>query len=452
MHSILLTFCLLAITLLSMSDGVATSNKGRPNVLVIMTDDQGSIDLGSYGAKDLKTPNFDQLAKDGTRFTQFYAAAPVCSPSRAGLLTGRRPEKAGVPGNVSSRPDSKLGLPHRETTMAELFKAQGYRTALIGKWHLGYSEGKNPNTHGFDYYVGPHGGAIDNYSHFNYWRGPNRHDLYRNGEEIFASGEFFPDLLVKEAQQFLQTESEQPFFMYFALNMPHYPYQGDTKWLEYYNKQGVKYPRNLYNAFVSTLDERIGQLMAALKEIGLDENTIVVYQSDHGHSTEERAHFGGGNAGPYRGAKKSLFEGGLRVPFIVRWPNFVEAGGVRDQLVSSLDILPSLAAWTPIDISGLDLDGKDISQVFESASNATPHDNMFWHFQKSWAVREGDWKLHYQPLDTTLTNKPAPLAKEDIYFLVNLKQDVGERHNLASKYPDKVNALTALAKLKMAEK
>ena len=430
---------------------MAQERPNRPNVLVIMTDDQGSVDLGSYGSKDIKTPHLDQLAIDGTRFTQFYAAAPICSPSRAGLLTGRRPEKTGVPGNVS--PDIKnSGLAHSETTMAELFKAQGYRTALLGKWHLGYSNERNPNSHGFDHYMGPHGGVIDNYSHFNYWAGPNHHDLYRNGKEIYADGEFFADLLVKEAKEFINTNSEQPFFIYFALNMPHYPYQGKAKWLEYYNSQGVKYPRNLYNAFVSTLDESIGQLLAILKDSGLNQNTIVVYQSDHGHSTEKRAHWGGGSAGAYRGAKKSLFEGGLRVPAIISWPNHVETGAVRTQLVSSLDILPTLATWTDIDLSGLDLDGKDISKVIQSADALTPHNDMFWHFGQQWALRQGDWKLLYKVLDTTKTYNPKPIPKEDTYFLVNLAEDVAERHNLASKYPDKVKAMLAIAKLKLAEK
>ncbi|MDG1393262.1 MAG: sulfatase-like hydrolase/transferase, partial [Flavobacteriaceae bacterium] len=278
----------------------------RPNVIFILTDDQGSMDVNSYGAKDLVTPNMDYIIENGTRFTQFYAS-PVCSPSRASLLTGKTPQSAGLSGNAV--PDSKVkkGLPGTEYTMAEMFKNAGYATAHIGKWHLGDAPEMTPNAQGFDHSFGHMVGCIDNYSHFFYWNGPNRHDLYRNGKEVYYDGQFFPDLMVNEASTFIEDNTKNPFFMYFAVNMPHYPYQGDAKWLDYYNDKGVSYPRNLYAAFISTLDERIGALLKKLDELGIKDNTIIVFQSDNGHSTEQRAHFGGGNSGPYRGAKSSLF-------------------------------------------------------------------------------------------------------------------------------------------------
>jgi arylsulfatase A len=203
----------------------------KPNVIVIYTDDQGSIDLNIYGAKDLQTPNMDALVGSGVRFTQFYGA-PVCSPSRAGLLTGKTPQRAGVPGNIPSVPVTEKGLPGSQYTMAEMFKDAGYNTAHIGKWHLGDQEGMLPNDQGFDYSFGHHVGCIDNFSHFYYWRGPNRHDLYRNGEEVFYDGEFFPSLMVKEASEFLDKNKDKPFFMYYAMNTPHYPYQGTPEWLK----------------------------------------------------------------------------------------------------------------------------------------------------------------------------------------------------------------------------
>ena len=175
----------------------------KPNIIIILTDDQGSIDAGCYGAKDLETPNIDRIAKKGIRFTQFYAAAPVCSPSRAGLLTGKYPINAQVPGNTTSS-KGKPGMPSQQITMAEHFKAAGYRTAHIGKWHLGYIPEHMPNAQGFDYSFGHMGGCIDNYSHFFYWQGPNRHDLHRNGKEIFEDGKFFPDLMVNEACDFIK--------------------------------------------------------------------------------------------------------------------------------------------------------------------------------------------------------------------------------------------------------
>ncbi len=299
---------LFALTLLFEALLIHASDK--PNVIIIYTDDQGTVDMNAFGAQDLVTPNMDRIAKSGVRFTQFYAS-PICSPSRASLLTGKTPQRAGCPGNAGASIESKGGVPGSEYTMAEMFKDAGYRTAHIGKWHLGYQPDMLPNAQGFDYSFGHLVGCIDNFSHFYYWNGPNRHDLFRNGEEIHLPGEFFPDLMVKEAGQFLEENKEEPFFMYFAMNMPHYPYQGDEKWLEYYEEQGVAYPRNLYAAFLSTQDDRIGMLLKKLDDLGLTENTIIILQSDNGHSTEERAHHGGGSAGPYRGAKQCVFEGGI---------------------------------------------------------------------------------------------------------------------------------------------
>ena len=280
----------------------------KPNVIIIFTDDQGTLDAGAYGSDDLVTPGMDALAERGVRFSQFYAAAPVCSPSRAGLLTGRYPARAGMPGNAGSE-KGRAGMPASEVTIAEMMKSAGYTTAHIGKWHLGYTPETMPNGQGFDYSFGHMGGCIDNFSHFFYWNGPNRHDLWQNGEQIYRDGAFFPDLMVEEAHAFMETHRDDPFFIYFAMNAPHYPYQGEEEWLEYYDD--LPYPRNLYAAFLTTLDARIAQLVDKVDELGLRENTLIIFQSDHGHSMEVRAHSGGGNAGSYRGAKFSLFEGGF---------------------------------------------------------------------------------------------------------------------------------------------
>ena len=329
--------------------GCASSTKKseKPNVIVILTDDQGSIDLNCYGSDDLVTPNMDQLVNSGVKFTQFYGA-PVCSPSRAGLLTGKTPQRAGVPGNVSLQKEA--GMPGSQYTMAEMFKDAGYKTAHIGKWHLGAAENKQPNAQGFDYSFGHFVGCIDNYSHYFFWSGPNKHDLYRNGEEVFHPGEFFPDLMLQEATEFVAENKSEPFFMFYAMNTPHYPYQGTPEWLEYYQNQGVAYPRDLYAAFLSTMDDNIGNLIQKLKDQGISENTIIVFQSDNGHSTEMRAHGGGGNSGIYRGAKASLFEGGIRVPAAISWPNVLPAGEVRNQLAVNADWMPTLAELCEIKI------------------------------------------------------------------------------------------------------
>lgn len=417
----------------------------KPNAIVVYTDDQGSVDMGAYGAADLVTPNMDALAARGVRFTQFCAPAPVCSPSRAGLLTGRYPLAAGVPGNVSSTPGDP-GMPGEQVTMAEMFKQAGYATAHIGKWHLGFSQDTMPNAQGFDQSFGHMGGCIDSYSHFFYWAGPNRHDLYRNGQEVHRDGEYFQDLMLREAEQFMTEHRDTPFFMYFAFNAPHYPYQGYARWLQHYRDKGVASPRDLYAAFLSTQDEHLGQLIGVIERLGLTNDTIIVLQADNGHSTEERAHFGGGSAGPFRGAKFSLFEGGVRVPAIISWPGHLPEGAVRGQLAHGCDWLPTLATLCGIDALPEKLDGRNLADVLQSESAMSPHENLIWHVKDGsptpqWAVREGDWKLIVNTRDTSdghnITNIEGP-------FLVNLADDPGESANLAEKQPDIVARLTTI--------
>jgi len=413
----------------------------RPNVIFILADDQGSVDLGCYGSKDLETPHTDALAARGVRFTQFYSAAPVCSPSRAGILTGRYPVRAGVPGNCASQKGAAGALPPEEVTMAEMFDATGYATAQIGKWHLGYTPQTHPLKQGFDHSFGHMGGCIDNRSHFFYWSGPNVHDLWRNGEEVFHDGEFFPDLMLKEASRFIEANRSKPFFIYYALNSPHYPYQGDAKWLERF--KDLPYPRRLYAAFVAAQDERLGLLFAKLDELGLRENTIVVFQSDNGHSTEERAHFGGGSAGPYRGAKFSLLEGGLRLPAILSWPGRIPQGEVRDQVAHACDWMPTLAALCEVPLPDRMLDGRSLVSVLEDGSNLSPHAGASLHWQvgegpkADWAVREGDWKLIGRSRDTS-DGQSKEILEE---FLVNLAEDHGETTNRAADEPELVDRL-----------
>jgi len=427
----------------TLSAAGAGAREGAPNVIIIYTDDQGSVDAGCYGADDLMTPNLDRLAATGIRFTQFYAPAPVCSASRAGLLTGKYPPNAGVPSNVSSRPGNP-GMAPEQVTIAEVLKGAGYATAHIGKWHLGYTPETMPNNQGFDYSFGHMGGCIDNYSHFFYWAGPNRHDLHRNGEEVFHDGEFFPDLMVKEAGEFMAAHRDEPFFIYFAMNGPHYPYQGEAEWLAHYRGAGVPYPRDLYAAFLSSVDARIGALIDQVEALGLRENTVIIVQSDHGHSVEERAHLGGGSAGPYRGAKFSLFEGGLRVPAIVSWPGHLEAGGVRDQIAHGSDWFPTIAEFCGVPLDGAAIDGKSLGPLLRSAEAPSPHGALHWIFpggpDSQWAVREGDWKLLGNPQDPT-----APEGAElPPYMLVNVARDPGEQTDLTEQEPEKFAALKAL--------
>ncbi|MCC5931690.1 MAG: sulfatase-like hydrolase/transferase [Cyclobacteriaceae bacterium] len=421
----------------------------QPNILVILTDDQSFKDLGCYGAEDLLTPNIDQIASTGIRFTQFYAAAPVCSPSRAAMITGKYNYNAGVFGNVPPPHIDSLGrggLPAEQITMAEVFKEAGYRTALIGKWHLGHTREKLPNAQGFDYFFGHQRGCIDNYSHFFYWSGPNLHDLYENEKEVFMEGSFFGDLMVEKIKAFTSKPMDDPFFILWTINMPHYPYQGKSAWLEYYDK--LKTPRKEYNAFITTMDELIGEVYAHLKTTGQLENTIIVFQTDHGHSVEERAYFGGGDAGPFSGAKFSMLEGGIRIPAIISMPGKIPQHEVRHQMAASIDWLPTLADIADIENKEkLLTDGKSLKEVIMSASSPSPHQILHWATGNPvdgsyyWAVRNGDWKLLGNPRDPTGKLR---FTEDDAFYLVNLKMDSTESKNLSEEFPDKLKELKDL--------
>lgn len=395
----------------------------KPNVILIVSDDQGTVDMGCYGASDLRTPNMDALASRGIRFTQFYVASSLCSPSRAAYLTGRYPQRAGLDHNARGAD----GLPPSEVTMAEMFKQAGYRTALFGKWHLGETLEVSPNAQGFDEFFGFKVGCIDNYSHFTYWRGPNRHNLFRNEQETYAFGQFFPTLVVQEASRFLEENRERPFFLYLPFNLPHYPLQPDPDHLRMFDHiQDEK--RRRYAAWLAILDEHLGQVLRKVDELGLTERTIIVYFSDHGHSEEERAFFGGGSAGPYRGHKATLWEGGIRVPCIVSWPGRIPMGEVRDQIVTSMDWVPTLAELCDVSPPKRRLDGKSIVEMLRNPEARSPHDVLHWMLGRRWAVRRGQWKLVY----------------DEELFLANLREDPGEKNNYATKHPGLVEELRRL--------
>jgi arylsulfatase A-like enzyme len=414
----------------------------RPNIVLIYTDDQGSLDANCYGSKDLHTPNLDRLAAEGVRFTQMYSPSAICSASRCGLMTGRFPARAGVPGNVSST-KGIAGMPTTEITIAELLKSKGYATGHVGKWHLGYTPDTMPGGQGFDKTFGHMGGCIDNYSHFFYWVGPNRHDLWRDGKEIHMDGQFFLDLMVTEGNQFIEANRDGPFLLYWAINAPHYPMQGTAKWRDRY--RDLPSPRRQYAEFVSTVDEKIGELVATLDRLGLRENTLVVFQSDHGHSTEERAFWGGGNAGPYRGAKACLFEGGIRIPSIASMPGTIPQGELRDQLATGCDWFPTIAELCDAKLPERTYDGKSLLPVLKSADANSQHDQFFWLLGKGrnaqWAVRQGDWKLLGNATDKTDRQNE---IKVDKLFLANLRDDIGERTNIAKQHPEVVKELQAV--------
>ena len=281
----------------------AAAERRKPNVVFILTDDQGAGNVNCYGAKDLETPNMDGLAQRGVRFTQFYATAATCSPSRASILTGKCPQKAGVTGNCGSH-FGDHGMPGEQVTIAEVFKSAGYATGHVGKWHLGFVPEEMPNSQGFDFSFGFMGGCIDNYSHYYFWGGANSHDLWRNGKEEWHEGEYFGDLMTRECNRFIEQHKDDSFFLYWAINMPHYPLQGKAKWRERY--ANLASPRDKYAASVSTADEMIGQVLSKLDEFKLREHTIIVFMSDQGHSVEDRAFGGGGSRTVSRREVQSL--------------------------------------------------------------------------------------------------------------------------------------------------
>lgn len=417
----------------------STDRENRPNVIILYTDDQGSVDMNVYGASDLHTPNMDKLANTGVRFTQFYAAASICSPSRAALMTGKTPLRAGVPGNISSR-RGRDGMATEEITIAEVLKEQGYRTGHIGKWHLGYSESTMPNGQGFDYSFGHMGGCIDNYSHFFYWNGPNIHDLWENGREVWHDGIYFQDLMDDKALEFVEKNRDNPFFLYYAVNLPHYPLQGTEKWRKFY--EDLPSPRKHYAACVSAVDERVGRLLDKLEALNLRENTIIIFQSDHGHSMEVRTMSGGGSAGPYRGSKFSFFEGGIRVPAMISWPANIPSGEIRDQMVFNVDWLPTILDLCSLKPLAHDIDGKSMKEIiYNNGANAS-HQSFYWTTtdQKRWAVRKDQWKLLKNPIDPT--NKYPLNQEKDSVFLVNLDDDISEKNNLAAQHPDLVKSMS----------
>ena len=449
------SFCLttlILVVVLIVDIGYAQTKMSKPNVIILFTDDQGTLDMNIYGSDDLHTPHMDALAENGVRFTQFYAAAAICTPSRVGLLTGRFPFRAGLAHNSESHP-TQFGqgpsLSSDEVTIADMLKAHGYRTAQIGKWHLGTNPG--PNGQGFDYSFGFLGGVVDQWSHFNYGRGswgtpPRWHDLHRNGEEIWEAGNHIGDLIVRESIDIMEEDSDKPFFLYLAFGLPHFPLQPYNHYMDYY--KDLEEPRRSYAAAVSTTDDQIGEIISKVDELGIRENTLIIFQSDHGHATTRAANYGGGNAGPYRGAKHSYFEGGIRVPAIISMPGTLPEGVVRDQLSHGVDWLPTIAEIAETNLLHKEIDGKSLIEIIHDQGADTPHDVLHWYDGSGddgqWAVRQGPWKLIGNPKDSSerWPSESDALKEEDRFlFLSNLEKDKTEITNYATQYPEVLERL-----------
>ncbi len=405
-----------------------------PNLVMIYADDLGYGDLGCYGHPTIRTPNLDRMAREGMRFTQYYSGAPICTPSRAALLTGRLPQRVGLPYVLGPR--SKGGIQDTELLLSEALKQRGYRTACVGKWHLGHLPQYLPTKHGFDRYFGiPYSNDMSPKTNPNpNYDGPPT-PLLRDGAVV----EEEPDQTkltaryTQEAVQFIgeAKQAKKPFFLYFPHTFPHVPLFASEKF------RG-KSQRGLYGDVVEELDWSVGQVLGALKAQGLDQNTLVCFSSDNGPwlVKEQEA----GSSGPLREGKHSTWEGGQRVPFIARFPGRIQPGQVTAEQATSMDVFPSFVKLAGGSLpQDREYDGRDLAPVwFEGKTR--PETPFYYYFGEALqAVRLGPWKMHIQ--STAPASKQPKAIDHDPPLLYHLYEDAGERYDVAAKHPEIVAKL-----------
>ena len=402
-----------------------------PNIIIFFTDDQGFADLGSYGAEGFETPHLDQIAREGIRFTNFYVPATVCTPSRAGLLTGRYPKRAGLHEAVLF-PFSEGGLGLEEFTMAEMLKDVGYATSMIGKWHLGHKQEFMPNNQGFDFFFGvPYSNDMDNYYYRNIDFQSPPLPLFRDST-LIESGpdqDYITKRYTEEAVNQIKAKGDAPLFLYMAHSMPHLPLHASPAFIG-------KSELGLYGDVIMELDWSAGEIVKALKAEGIYENTIFIFTSDNGPRV--------GSAKPLRGLKAETWDGGQRVPGIITWPSKIPAGIVSNEILSTLDLFPTLAKIAGAELpEGLILDGKNIIDLLQKPNTTKLKERPFFFYARNGkpeAVRLGKWKLHVNK--TIGWNKK--LDGEFKISLYNLDIDIGEKDNLALQNPEIVARLSEL--------
>ena len=423
----------------------------RPNVIIFLTDDQGYGDLSCMGATDFRTPNLDRLASDGVRFTDWYSNCPVCSPSRAALLTGRYPGNAGVRWVLRGHRLTS-GLPKSTPTLATMLRGAGYQTAMAGKWHLGLTEDTRPNSHGFDRSFGFFAGTIDYYSHIFYY-GANRpgpginptHDLWEDNEEVWRNGEYFTELIADKAIEYLREmrAGDKPFFLYLPFNAPHYPMHAPQQYMDRF--PDLPWDRQVMAAMISAVDDAVGKIMNEVERLGVADNTLTIFTSDNGPSRESRNWldgnldpYYGGTSGGLKGHKGSLYEGGIRMPGIMHWPDRIAKGVVTAEPCVSMDIVP-----TVLDAAGLDKNQHELNGIslLDHLTENAPLDErpIFWEMGNQTAVRRGKWKL---VLNGRLVEYEEPIAE---VHLSNLEDDPAESVNLADEEPAVTAELRRLA-------
>ncbi len=409
----------------------ASAENRLPNFVIILADDLGYGDLSTYGGW-IKTPHLDQMAAEGMRLTDFHSNGPVCSPTRAALITGRYQQRAGIPGVVRADPKATVhyhGIQAAELTLGEGLQQAGYTTAMFGKWHLGYYPKYNPVHHGFGRYRGFVSGNIDYFAKIDQ---AGEYDWWVGDQKAQQPG-YVTTLLNRHAVDFISQHRDRPFLLYVAHAAPHYPYQGpeDTGFREIGQPRTLRDRnqdriRTAYREMVSELDQGVGAILAKLKELQLDKSTLVFFCSDNGGSRLV------GKNKPLRGAKGTLWEGGHRVPALAWWPGRVPAGSVNDSLCATVDLMP-----TTLSLAGVEFpekrpfDGVDLTAVL--TEDGTLRDRkLFWAFNKARAMRDGPWKL-------VIAGRKSQLFQ--------LAEDLGETNDLAARHPERVQRMSQDLKL-----
>jgi arylsulfatase A len=440
-----LQFLFFSLSLVLVAESTALCQPATlSNFVIIFADDLGYQDIGPFGARQIRTPNLDRMASEGIRFTDFYVAQPVCSASRAALLTGCYPNRIGILGALN--PESKHGIHANELTLAEVLRSRGYATAIYGKWHLGHHPQFLPTRHGFDEYFGlPYSNDM--------W--PHHPDATRAFPDLplidgVKTIETNPDQsklttwYTEHAVRFIERNKTRPFFLYVPHNMPHVPLFVSAK---HRGKSG----QGLYSDVILELDWSVGEILKALKKEGLDEKTLVIFTSDNGPWLLYGDH--AGSALPLREGKATTFDGGVRVPCVMRWPGRIAAGTVNREMALTMDLLPTLAKLSGAEVPKGRIDGKDIWPLMSSQPGAkTPHEAFFYYWgQHLQAVRSGKWKLHFphsyaKPDPPGGSSKPGKYANKNIGLeLFDLEKDVSEGRNVVNENPEVVKRLQALA-------